>query len=69
MNAEISVFGVFVPSLLLFAPLVFLLVGFMGRLVGLLGLRRLLWRPGLFDAAAFLCLLGGALHFISRSAP
>ncbi len=67
MNAEISVFGVYVPSLLLLAPLIYLLVSAAKHMLGLVGLGRLSG-SGLFDAAAFLCLLGGALHLISRGA-
>jgi len=66
MNPETSIFGIFAPSLLLCAPIAYLLTGFLKQTLGLLGLYRFVWRPALFNVSAFLCLLGGILHLVSR---
>ncbi len=66
MNPETSLFGVFAPSLLLCAPVAYLLMGLLKRMLGLFGLYRFIWRPALFNFSVFLCLLGGSLHLLSR---
>ncbi len=69
MNPETSIFGVFAPSLLFCAFVAYLLTGLLKRILGRLGFYRLVWRPALFNAAAFLCLLGGSLDLFSRISP
>lgn len=64
MNPEISLFGVFVPSLLVCALLAALLVTALALILRALGVYRFIWRRSLFNAAAFICLLGVTLHFL-----
>lgn len=65
MNAEISVFGLYLPSLLVCAPLAYALTVFVRVALGVLGLYRFLWHRSLFNVAIFVCLLGVILHFLS----
>jgi hypothetical protein len=66
MNAEISIFGVFVPSLLLCAPLAYLLTALMKQMLGALQFYRFVWHQSLFNFAMFVCLLGGSLILASK---
>jgi len=58
MNGEISIFGVFLPSLLLLAVIAILLTGILTRLLTLVGFyRAIIYRP-LVDLALFFLILG-----------
>ncbi len=69
MNAEISLFGVYVPSLLLCAPFAALAVTALGLMLRTFGLDRVIWHRSLFNAAAFVCLLGVAMQLLSEGSP
>lgn len=58
MIAELDIFGVFVPALLVWTLLALLLAGLVRRGLARLGLDRHFWHPPLLDAAVFLLLLG-----------
>ncbi|WP_395664469.1 DUF1656 domain-containing protein [Methylocella sp.] len=58
MTQEIDIYGVFVPSLLLWAACALALTALLRRLFALSGAHRRLWRPTLFDLGVFLALLG-----------
>ena len=66
MNAEISIFGVFAPSLLLCAPIAYLLAGWIKRTLGAVGFYRLVWHRPLFNFAMFVCLLGAIEILLSK---
>ncbi len=64
MNPEISLFGVFAPSLLVCALIAAILVAALALILRALGLYRFIWHRSLFNAAAFICLLGATLQFL-----
>jgi hypothetical protein len=66
MNPEISVFGLFLPSLLLCAPIAYALTIVLRATLRALGLYQYLWHRALFNVAAFLCFLGAVVLIISR---
>jgi hypothetical protein len=69
MNAEISFFGVYLPSLLVCAPIAYALLSLIKLMIGALGLQRFIWHRSLFNAAIFICLLGVTLSIISERLP
>ncbi|TGD99353.1 DUF1656 domain-containing protein [Methylobacterium nonmethylotrophicum] len=64
--ADIDLYGVFVPALLVWAILAFLLNLVLRRLIGALGLYRLVWHRALFDLCLYLVCLGGVVTFAAR---
>ncbi len=66
MSPEVSIFGVYVPSLLLCAPPAFLLAALLKQILALLGMYRFVWHKGLFDVAVFICSLGVVLQILSK---
>lgn len=67
MNAEVSFFGLYAPSLLFCVPLAYILASLAKRMLSALGVYRFLWHRSLADLAIFLCLLGALLYFLSRA--
>ena len=65
MTYEIDLFGVLVPSFLLWTVVAYLLARIASKLIARTGLYRQVWHPALFDFALFVCLLS-SLVFISR---
>lgn len=59
MTHEIDLYGVFVPDLLVWALVAYGLAVPVRRVLGRLGLYRLVWHRALFDAAVYVLLLGG----------
>jgi hypothetical protein len=66
MNPEISAFGLFLPSLLVWAPIAYALTIVLRATLRALGLYRHLWHRALFNVAAFVCFLGAIVLIISR---
>jgi hypothetical protein len=66
MSAEISLHGLYVPTLLLLALAALVCTRILGRLLLRLGLYRLVWHPALFDFALFGILLGGFSILVTR---
>lgn len=63
MIAEVSVYGIYVPSLL---PLSLLSLGatrLLSRILARAGFYRLVWHPALFDSALFVIVLSGLIFF------
>jgi len=58
MIGEIGIGGVFVPSLLIWALIAFVLNLALRRVLAAVGFYRLVWHRPLFDAALFVILLG-----------
>ena len=58
MKYEIDLFGVIVPSLLLWAALAYVLTRILCTLLGRTGLYSRVWHSALFDFAVYVCLLG-----------
>jgi hypothetical protein len=65
MKYELDLFGVIVPSLLLWSVLAYLLARIVSKLIARAGLYRRIWHPALFDFALFICLVTG-LVFASK---
>lgn len=65
MNAEISIFGVFVSSLLVYALVAFVLEIVTKRALEAIGFYRFVWHPALFNFAMFVCLLGACVLLLS----
>ena len=57
MTYELDLFGVLVPSLLLWSVIAFVLARTASRLIARAGLYRRIWHPALFDFALFICLV------------
>jgi hypothetical protein len=65
MTYEIDLFGVLVPSLVLWSVLAYLLARIISKLIGRAGLYRRIWHPALFDFSLFVCLVA-SLVFTSK---
>ena len=65
MKYELDLFGVIVPSLLLWSVLAYVLGRIASKLIARAGLYRRIWHPALFDFALYICLVG-SLVFASK---
>ena len=65
MRYELDLFGVIVPSLVLWSVIAFLLARTASRFIAWAGLYRYVWHPALFDFALFVSLVAGSV-FLSR---
>jgi hypothetical protein len=66
MRNEIDIYGVLVPALLVWLVVTYALGAVLRPLLRWAGLYRLVSQPALFDAAAFVCLLGGVVYLSSE---
>jgi len=66
MRNEIDIYGVLVPALLVWVVVTYALGALLRPLLRRAGLYRLVSQPALFDAAAFVCLLGGVVYLFSE---
>jgi hypothetical protein len=66
MTAELSLHGLYVPTLLLLALAALLCTRVLGRLLLRLGFYRLVWHPALFEFALFFILLGSFSLFVTN---
>jgi len=57
MRYQLDLFGVIVPSLLLWGVLAYVLARVVSRLIGKIGLYRHVWHPALFDFALYVCIV------------
>lgn len=65
MTYELDLFGVQVPSLLLWSVVAYVLARGVSRVMGRIGLYRHVWHPALFDFAAYVSIVTG-LVFASK---
>jgi hypothetical protein len=65
MRYELDLFGVLVPSLVLWSVLAFVFARIVSKLIARAGLYRRIWHPALFDFALYVCLVVG-LVFASQ---
>ena len=65
MKYQLDLFGVLVPSLLLWSVIAYVLLRFASKLIARAGLYRRIWHPALFDFALYVCLVSG-LVFASK---
>lgn len=59
MRYELDLFGVLVPSLLLWSVVAYALGRLVSKLIARVGLYGWIWHPALFDFALFVCLVTG----------
>jgi Protein of unknown function (DUF1656) len=65
MTYEVDLFGVLVPSLLLWSVVAFVIARIASKLIARAGLYRRIWHPALFDFALFICVVA-SLVFTSK---
>jgi hypothetical protein len=65
MKYQLDLFGVIVPSLLLWSMLAYFLARTVSKLMGRIGLYRHVWHPALFDFALYVSIVTG-LVFVSK---
>ncbi|MGY4625344.1 DUF1656 domain-containing protein [Bradyrhizobium sp. USDA 4486] len=59
MKYQLDLFGVLVPTLLLWSVVAYALERLVSKQIARIGLYRWIWHPALFDFALFICLLTG----------
>jgi hypothetical protein len=65
MKYQLDLFGVMVPSLLLWGVLAYFLARIVSKVMGRVGLYRHVWHAALFDFAIYVCLVT-SLVFASK---
>jgi hypothetical protein len=63
MRYELDLFGVIVPSLLLWSVAAYALARVLRGVIGGAGLYRHVWHPALFDFALYVCLVASLVFF------
>lgn len=66
MTAEISLYGLYVPTILLLCLVALACTRACARMLMQLGFYRLVWHPALFDFALFFILLGSLSSFLTN---
>ena len=66
MNAEISIFGVLVPSVLVCAIVAYLGMSVVARCLRYAGVYRFVWHQSLFNLSVFVCLLGLSVLLLTK---
>jgi Protein of unknown function (DUF1656) len=62
MKYQVDIFGVLVPSLLLWLVVAYVLLALLRTGLERAGLYRVVWHRALFDLSVFVCLLGGLVY-------
>ena len=65
MKYQLDLFGVIVPSLVLWSVVAYFLARAVSKLLARAGVDRHVWHPALFDFALFVCIVA-SLVFTSR---
>jgi hypothetical protein len=65
MRYDLDLFGVLMPSLLLWLAVTYALAALLRRLLERTGFYRFVWHRALFDLALYVCLLGGVVYLSS----
>ena len=65
MRYEIDLFGVLMPSLMLWIVITYVIGALLRPLLARTGLYRFVWHRALFDLALYVCLLGGVVYLSS----
>ncbi|MBP0579067.1 DUF1656 domain-containing protein [Labrys sp. LIt4] len=68
MNADIDIFGVYVPSLMILALLAVIANLLLRSVLARVGVYRLVWHRSLFDLALFVIVLSGLFSIFQRFA-
>jgi hypothetical protein len=67
MNEEISLFGIFVPSILACSVLSYVAMVAVARLLRAVGAYQYVWHRSLFNLAMFVCILCATVLFLSQA--
>jgi hypothetical protein len=59
MKYQLDLFGVIIPSFLLWAVVAYVLARIASKLIASAGLYRHIWHAALFDFALYVCLFAG----------
>jgi len=59
MKYQLDLFGVLVPTLLLWSVVAYVLARLISKQIARIGIYRWIWHPALFDFALFICLVTG----------
>ena len=62
MRYEIDIYGVLIPSLLLWLVVAYAVSAVLSRIMQRFGLYRLVWHRALFNFALFVCVLGVVVY-------
>ncbi|KWV52170.1 hypothetical protein AS156_10550 [Bradyrhizobium macuxiense] len=62
MRYEIDIYGVLIPSLLLWLVVAYAASAVLSRIMQRFGLYRLVWHRALFNFALFVCVLGVVVY-------
>ena len=65
MKFETDLFGILVPTLLLWLIVTYLIGALLRPLMERSGLYKYVWHRALFDLALYVCLLGGVVYLSS----
>lgn len=65
MKYELDLFGIVIPSLLLWGVVAGVLTRIASKLLMRAGVYRAVWHPALFDFALYVCMITG-LVFVSK---
>jgi hypothetical protein len=65
MRYEIDLYGVLMPSLMLWLVITYAVGAVLRRLLERAGVYRHVWHRALFDLALYVCLLGGVVYLSS----
>ena len=66
MIGEVSLFGIYMPPLLLLMLPALLVSRVLARVLARVGFYRLVWHPALFDISLFVIVLGSLAFFASN---
>ncbi|TFW31115.1 DUF1656 domain-containing protein [Massilia horti] len=66
MIGEVSLYGLYVPPLLLLTLVALAISSLLNRLLARTGFYRLVWHPALFDFSLFVIILGSLSFFASN---
>ncbi|WP_424630244.1 DUF1656 domain-containing protein [Bradyrhizobium sp. SYSU BS000235] len=66
MRYDVDLFGVLMPSLLVWCTIAYVLGTLLRRLIERTGFYRFVWHRALFDLALYVCLLGGVVYLSSE---
>lgn len=65
MKYQIDLFGVLLPSLMLWLVITYAIGALLRPLLERVGVYRFVWHRALFDLALYVCLLGGVVYLSS----
>ena len=69
MISELSLYGVYLPAILVWSAAAVLATMVLRAILRRMGFYRLVWHPALFDVAVFVILLGGVVALATPWTP